>query len=300
MIEYFNLTNFGRIKQPKRESLLEVISLKNDVEERVRDVEKLLGFKSIPFKEKDFSENLSQVESQFLSASKVRKHNLDEVRESDAEGSIAIENKEGAAMKKKGSAGKSNFHKNEQSQSKFDAAILPLTPPYYDNASVVIPELPSGKTLKFYIYSTWGDAFYLGLNGIELYDQNGEQIIIENVKEQVKAKPSDINSLPEYGQDPRTVDKLFDGHYLTCDDLHVWLAPFTRGKEHTIEIDFKSTKTLSMIRVWNYNKSRIHSYRGVKDIAIKCDDKFIFKGEIQKAPGNLKGAESSCEYLMFT
>ncbi len=32
-----------------------------------------------------------------------------------------------------------------------------------------------------------------------------------------------------YGSDPRTVDKLFDGRNHTCDDLHAWLAPYTRG-----------------------------------------------------------------------
>ncbi len=40
-----------------------------------------------------------------------------------------------------------------------------------------------------------------------------------------------------------------------------------------------------MIRVWNYNKSRIHSFRGVKDVILSLDGESIFAGEIQKAPG---------------
>jgi hypothetical protein len=32
--------------------------------------------------------------------------------------------------------------------------------------------------------------------------------------------------LDGYGNDPRTVDKLTDGHNHTCDDMHAWLAPF--------------------------------------------------------------------------
>lgn len=52
---------------------------------------------------------------------------------------------------------------------------------------------------------------------------------IDNPKAQIKAIPPDINILPNYGKDPRTVDKLVDGTYLTSDDLHVWLAPFTKG-----------------------------------------------------------------------
>lgn len=35
-----------------------------------------------------------------------------------------------------------------------------------------------------------------------------------------------------------------------------------------------------MIRIWNYNKSRIHASRGVKNIKISLDNKDIFEGEI--------------------
>jgi protein JBTS26 len=45
-------------------------------------------------------------------------------------------------------------------------------------------------------------------------------------------------------------------------------------------VDFEENKIISMIRVWNFNKSRIHSYRGVKDAEIYLDEKCIFKGEI--------------------
>ena len=74
--------------------------------------------------------------------------------------------------------------------------------------------------------------------------------------------------MPGYNQDPRTVDKLVDGVHWTCDDLHVWLAPFTEGKLHTVTIDLLEETQISMIRIWNYNKSRIHSYRGAKDVEI--------------------------------
>ena len=83
-----------------------------------------------------------------------------------------------------------------------------------------------------------------------------------------------------YGSDPRTIDKLIDGHYFTNDDLHVWLTPFTSGDDHTITIDFGKRFQVSMIRIWNYNKSRIHSYRGARLITCELDGRTIFKGEI--------------------
>lgn len=54
------------------------------------------------------------------------------------------------------------------------------------------------------------------------------------------------------------------GVYLTCDDSHVWLAPFTPGALHTVSIVFDSAVTLGMLRIFNYNKNRIHSLRGAR------------------------------------
>jgi hypothetical protein len=51
---------------------------------------------------------------------------------------------------------------------------------------------------------------------------------------------------------------------MTCDDAHVWLAPFTRGALHTVTITLDSPASLGAVRVWNYNKSRIHSLRGAR------------------------------------
>lgn len=51
---------------------------------------------------------------------------------------------------------------------------------------------------------------------------------------------------------------------MTCDDAHVWLAPFTPGALHTVTIQLDAPATLGALRVWNYNKSRIHSLRGAR------------------------------------
>jgi hypothetical protein len=164
-----------------------------------------------------------------------------------------------------------------------------------------IPYFPKGKVLKISILSTWGDQHYVGLSGIELFDQFGTLIKFREPKKHITADPPDVNILPGYGTDPRTIDKLLDGVNWTCDDLHVWLAPFTAGQEHSITIDLGEGKALSMMRVWNYNKSRIHSYRGAKDVIITLDGKqVIFKGELAKAPGRMKDADQHCEYIMFT
>ena len=99
----------------------------------------------------------------------------------------------------------------------------------------MIPDLPKGKTLNFEILSTWDDQHYVGLAGIEIFTSEG--ISVQLHPNQIQAEPKDINVLPEYGTDPRTADKLIDGTYFTRDDLHVWLAPYTPGSRHYIQID---------------------------------------------------------------
>ena len=131
-----------------------------------------------------------------------------------------------------------------------------------DETTCVIPELPYGKKLEFNILETWSDMNYLGLTGIEIFDELGMPIEIS--EHQILAFPPDVNVLPGYGSDPRTIEKLVDGQYFTNDDLHVWLTPFTSGEDHVISINLGKFTKISMIRIWNYNKSRIHSYRGAK------------------------------------
>lgn len=88
-------------------------------------------------------------------------------------------------------------------------------------------------------------------------------------------------------QDPRTPDKLVDGVCFTQSDMHVWLSPFARGKTNKIFIDLLEKKKVSMIRIWNYNKSRIHSFRGAREISLLLDNQLVFRGEIRKGCGNM-------------
>jgi hypothetical protein len=166
--------------------------------------------------------------------------------------------------------------------------------------SFSIPSEPRGRQLTVLILENWGDPFYVGLSGLELFDSAGKLLSVQSLEKQIRADPPDLNVLSGYGSDPRTVDKLLDGVNWTCDDLHAWLAPFTPGEVVSITVSFDDATTLGMIRVWNYNHSRIHSFRGVRSIQVRLDDRVIFMGEIRKAPGIMEGALRCAECLLFT
>lgn len=81
------------------------------------------------------------------------------------------------------------------------------------------------------LYSTHGDHYYIGLNGIELFDQLGKLISIDP-SENVLANPAGINKLPGMESDLRTIDKLFNGVNETQDERNIWLAPFKFTRSH--------------------------------------------------------------------
>ena len=44
-----------------------------------------------------------------------------------------------------------------------------------------LPELPKGKEMVIRILSTWGDRYYVGLTGIEIFIETGERAKISKV-----------------------------------------------------------------------------------------------------------------------
>ncbi|XP_051171419.1 katanin-interacting protein-like [Leptopilina boulardi] len=164
----------------------------------------------------------------------------------------------------------------------------------------IIPELPYGQSLMINILSTWGDKNYVGLNGVEIFSEFGKPVIIEKIYvEEIDLKELSNDELSI--NDPRRINNLINGINRTRDDTNIWLSPFINGNNHLIHVYFKEATRIAMIRIWNYNKSRIHSYRGAKDIIILLDDIKIFDGEIARACGDIVGSIGSFgDTILFT
>lgn len=104
----------------------------------------------------------------------------------------------------------------------------------------------------------------------------------------LNAKPRDMNSIPGCSGDQRTLDKLVNNSNVTIKDENMWLIPYTMNQNHYIYINFEEAKTISGIKVWNYNKIEEGSYRGAKCINVSADGVMITPPSgilLRKAPG---------------
>mmetsp|Transcript_15242 Transcript_15242/g.45822 ORF Transcript_15242/g.45822 Transcript_15242/m.45822 type:complete len:295 (-) Transcript_15242:73-957(-) len=147
------------------------------------------------------------------------------------------------------------------------------------------PLFPTGCIFKIVLLSTHGDRFYLGLNSLELYDENNAEIALND--DNASAVPRDITELEGYEQDPRVLLKLFGRR--RQDESHEWLAPFTgpnsaidqHRSPNTIFLFFDEPRTLSRISIWNYCKTPA---RGAQEIEVYADDVLVYKGHLRIAP----------------
>lgn len=167
--------------------------------------------------------------------------------------------------------------------------------------------LPSGRVLRVRVLGTWGDPHYVGLTGLDLFSDDGSLIAPSEVElAAVRAEHGGGAGMDARaagglsGADPRVCRNVFDGHNRTADDMHMWLAPYTPGCAHVIELRLERPVTLAMVRVWNYNKSRTHSFRGARALELRLDGALIFAGEVNKAPGNAQDATAAAEVILFT
>ena len=62
--------------------------------------------------------------------------------------------------------------------------------------------------------------------------------------------------------------RVIDGVNVTVSDEHMWLIPFNEGQNHTITINFGQKVYMAGLRLWNYNKSKEDTYRGVSGCSL--------------------------------
>ncbi|XP_052755156.1 protein KATNIP homolog isoform X2 [Galleria mellonella] len=153
-------------------------------------------------------------------------------------------------------------------------------------------KLPEGRLLEIKIFSNWGDKYLVGLNGIEIFDSDGNEVLIEKVW-----TDSDTGDQSNHGR----VENIADGVVRTRDEKHAWTTSAPRNLPIVLSVLLARCARLALLRIWNYNKSRIYSTRGVRLVQMKLDDRVIFHGEIARSSGELKGPLPSFgDTILFT
>lgn len=148
----------------------------------------------------------------------------------------------------------------------------------------------STKTLSFEIKKSWTDEYYIGLNGIEIYDQYNKLIQLDDIDDIIIHHCRLSNS-------PSLLIK-HDMH--TSRPEKQFLTEIIPGKNPLIEIIFKENHFLSRIVLWNFNSSSDPVEYGVKYIKICSDENVIWCGKIQKSTGNEMSADKKIKTIWLT
>lgn len=171
----------------------------------------------------------------------------------------------------------------------------------------LVPHCPRVQELQLQLISTWGDPHLVGLAGLQLFDAQGVALDLcsstnprQSADGVLTAQPAGVQDMPGFEADPRTVDNLVDGQYMSMDELKTWLAPWSPGQPVTLTIRLQHETAIGCVRIWNYNTDRAHNTRGVKRLRILADGKPVFTTNVKQAPGSKADASQLCDTVLFT
>lgn len=138
---------------------------------------------------------------------------------------------------------------------------------------------PSGFTIQINLKSSFGDPYYIGLNGLEIFDLMGNNLLCKENEGSFRliADPPGVFVLPNLSRDKRKAKNLFNGNNLSEDYSDIWLAPFvkydSKYNKNILVIEFLNPITLGAINFWHYTKD---PGRSVKEVEVLIDGNVIY------------------------
>jgi len=158
------------------------------------------------------------------------------------------------------------------------------------------PLHPCGFIFRLLLLSTWADAHYVGLDGVELLDLAGQSL----QPKRAHSSHGSVRNLPGMEHDVRTEDIFLHG--APGNSGRMWLAPFCRHPPNSVELVFDEPTRISCARFWNYSRT---PSRGVRDVEIYVDDLLIYQGILRQessvpATDGASAAERGGEAVLFT
>ena len=138
------------------------------------------------------------------------------------------------------------------------------------------------------LWSNHGDPYYIGLNGIQIFDHLGRDVFHspDSNKFRIEAFPEGVFEEKLMAWDERKVSNLINQLNDNCNYENIWLAPLLKPEiDHqvnSISFVFEQPVVFSLVNVWNYIKD---PERGVKNLLIFVDDQLVWNGSLS-SPSN--------------
>ena len=171
-----------------------------------------------------------------------------------------------------------------------------------DNPDFTLPNLPHGKVLTIRLYSNWGDNDHIGLKRIELFDIEGRPIVFDSPADRIEWVTAPGQTKAIY-HDPEFLQHILITQPNLPPSETQWMTAISEGNPLQIRVRLPSKTSLSLVRIWNYSKSRTHASRGVRHMSLHLEDRndrLIFMGEIARSSGDSTLLLEEAEYLVFT
>jgi hypothetical protein len=116
-----------------------------------------------------------------------------------------------------------------------DSHVRSVISPGSEFPRIHVTDMPFGSRVTLAIYSTWGDEYFVGLNGIEIFDSEGQALAfgrgiasVECLKGYSADDADDSQELADH--DPRVVANLVNGKLFLLIALLI-MAPNGEGLE---------------------------------------------------------------------
>ena len=207
---------------------------------------------TIPYNNKNDSENILYMRERFISDNSIRKEtNLNDtnVNDNDFHKGIIIHK---FNLNNYNKINDTNYFEKEQN----------------NNLSYI-----KFKRIRLVLSSNYGHPNFIGLTGLEFYDSNNKLIDIETA-ETIGALPKDLHTIYNIENDNRIFENIFNGENNVDDSYNMWVTLFDTSKEFPyIELSFNAFIYLSKIRIFNYNKKNELDIC-VRTIEIFLDNKY--------------------------
>lgn len=165
------------------------------------------------------------------------------------------------------------------------------------NQDFEIPNLPLGKVITLTLFTNWGDAEHIGFHGIEFFDVAGNQIDFPHPELSIQKAEGGFKDIHN---DPEFLKKLISGPRVLGDPESSWMMKVHKRETVQLKIRLPCQTRLSLIRIFNYCGSRLHSSRGIRLVSIHFDVKLVFLGEIARCSGGPQSFIEEAEYITFT